>query len=133
MASGGTGPGDRRARGREAEAIAAEFLARAGFEILDRNHGTRRGEVDLVCREDGVICFVEVRSRSSDAQGGPEETVGHRKARRVVAAASDWALRNGGLEQAMRFDVVAVTFEEAGPRVELYRGAFDGEGKPGLW
>jgi hypothetical protein len=29
--------------------------------------------------------------------------------------------------------VVAVTFEEAGPRVELYRGAFDGEGKPGLW
>ncbi|WP_242346374.1 YraN family protein [Anaeromyxobacter terrae] len=129
----GAEQGDRRARGREAEAIAAEFLVREGFVVLDRNHGTPRGEVDLVCREGAVVCFVEVRSRSSDAQGGPEETVGRGKARRVVAAATDWALRNGGLEQEMRFDVVAVTFEEAGPRVELYRGAFDGEGRPGLW
>ncbi|WP_242340088.1 MULTISPECIES: YraN family protein [Anaeromyxobacter] len=133
MTGGEAQQGDRRARGREAEAIAAEFLVREGFEILDRNHGTPRGEVDLVCREGGIVCFVEVRSRSSDAQGGPEETVGRGKARRVVAAATDWALRNGGLEQELRFDVVAVTFEEAGPRVELYRGAFDGEGKPGLW
>lgn len=133
MTGGGAAPGERRARGAEAERIAAEFLVREGFEILDRNHATRRGEVDLVCREQGVVCFVEVRSRSTDAQGGPEETVGRGKARRVVAAATDWALRNGGLEQAMRFDVVAVTFEEAGPRVALYRGAFDGEGKPGLW
>ena len=133
MTGGGGEAGDRRARGREAERIAEAFLSREGFEILDRNHATRRGEVDLVCREGVVVCFVEVRSRTSTAQGGPEETVGRGKARRVVAAATDWALRNGGLEQEMRFDVVAVTFEEAGPRVELYRGAFDGQGKPGLW
>ena len=39
--------------------------------------------------------------------------MGRIKARRVVAAATDWALRNGGLEQPFRFDVVAVTFGEA--------------------
>ncbi len=124
----------RRARGREAEALAAAFLAGRGYEILDRNHATRRGEVDLVCREAGVLCFVEVRSRASEAQGGPEETVGRRKARRVVHAATDWALRNGGLDRAIRFDVVAITFSEAGPpRIDLYRDAFDGDGNPGLW
>ncbi|HEY6098536.1 MAG TPA: YraN family protein [Anaeromyxobacter sp.] len=124
---------DRRARGREAEELAAAFLRRCGFEILDRNHAIRRGEVDLVCREGEVLCFVEVRSRTSEAQGGPEETVGRRKARRVVAAATDWAARNGGLDREIRFDVVAVTFGEGGPRIAHFRAAFDGDGAPGLW
>lgn len=122
----------RRARGREAEALAAAWLARQGFEILDRNHAIRQGEVDLVCRERDVLCFVEVRSRTSDAQGGPEETVGRRKARRVVAAATHWALAHGGLEQAIRFDVVAVTFGDGEPTLELFRDAFDASGSPGM-
>jgi putative endonuclease len=124
--------GGRRARGRKAEALAAAWLQRQGFEILDKNHSVRRGEVDLVCREGEVLCFVEVRSRGSDAQGGPEETVGVRKARRVVAAATDWALSHGGLEQAIRFDVVAVTLGPDGPSFELFRDAFDASGKPGM-
>jgi putative endonuclease len=123
----------RRALGREAEDIAAAFLVRRGMEVLARNHAVRRGEVDLVCRDGDVLCFVEVRSRSSDAQGGPEETVGRRKAQRVVAAATDWALRNGGLERAIRFDVVAVTFREGAPRIEHFRAAFDADGRPGHW
>ena len=124
---------DRRARGREAEELATAFLRERGFEILDRNHAIRRGEVDLVCREGEVLCFVEVRSRTSEAQGGPEETVGRRKARRVVAAATDWAVKNGGLDRVIRFDVVAVTFREGGPRIEHFRAAFDADGAPGLW
>ncbi len=123
----------RREQGREAERLAAEHLAAAGLRILARNHATRRGEVDLVCEDGPVLCFVEVRSRSSEAQGGPEETVGPRKARRVVAAATDWALAHGGLERALRFDVVAVTFGEGAPRLEHFRAAFDADGRPGLW
>ncbi len=127
--------GGRRALGRAAEALAAEFLEGQGYEILDRNHATRQGEVDLVCREGAVLCFVEVRSRTGDAQGGPEETVGPQKARRVVRAATDWALRHDALEQAIRFDVVAITFGEgaAPPRIDLYRRAFDADGAPGHW
>jgi putative endonuclease len=127
------GADDRRARGREAEDLAAAFLAERGCEVIARNHRIRRGEVDLVCREGDVLCFVEVRSRTSEAQGGPEETVGRVKARRVVAAATDWAVRNGGLDRAIRFDVVAVTFGEGAPRLEHFRGAFDADGRPGLW
>jgi putative endonuclease len=126
--------GSTRARGREAEDLAAAFLEARGLEILDRNHAVRRGEVDLVAREGGVLCFVEVRSRTSEAQGGPEETVGAAKARRVVAAATDWAARNGGADREIRFDVVAVTLLEGEPpRIEHFRGAFDADGQPGLW
>jgi putative endonuclease len=127
------GASDRRARGREAEDLAAAFLRERGFEILARNHAIKQGEVDLVCRDGEVLCFVEVRSRTSEAQGGPEETVGRRKARRVVAAATHWALENGGLERDIRFDVVAITFGEGAPRVEHFRAAFDADGAPGLW
>lgn len=116
-----------------AEALAADFLAAQGFRVVDRNHRCPRGEVDLVCEEGGALAFVEVRSRTSEAQGGPEETVGRRKARRVVAAATDWALRNDGLERTICFHVVAVTFGEGDPRVELFRDAFDGDGSPGHW
>ncbi len=124
---------ERAERGREAEALAADFLAARGFRVVDRNHRCPQGEVDLVCEEGDALAFVEVRSRSSEAQGGPEETVGRRKARRVVAAATDWALRNGGLDRTIAFHVVAVTFGDADPRVELFRDAFDGDGSPGQW
>lgn len=124
-------PAQRRARGREAENLAADFLVRSGMEILARNHAVKLGEVDLVCRDGDVLCFVEVRSRSSDAQGGPEETVDRRKARRVIVAATDWALRNGGLERCFRFDVVAITFRADGPCIEHFRSAFDADGRPG--
>jgi putative endonuclease len=122
----------RKERGREAEALAAGWLSARGLEVVDRNHRAKRGEVDLVCRDGAEVVFVEVRSRSTDAQGGPEETVGPGKARRVIAAAKDWALAHGGLEQAMRFDVVAVTFGEGPPRIEHFPDAFDGDGRPWL-
>ena len=123
----------RRERGRGAEAVAAAFLARQGFVILERNHTTRRGEVDLVCTEGDVLCFVEVRSRASRAFGDPVETVDRGKARRVVSAATDWAMRHGGLDRAIRFDVVSVIAAPgAAPEVALYRGAFDADGGPGL-
>ncbi len=126
-------PDERNRRGREGEELAARHLVELGWEILDRNHRARRGEVDLVCREGGRVHFVEVRSRTGRDHGGPEESVRRLKARRVVAAATDWALRNGGLAQHFRFDVVAVTFGEAEPRIVLYRDAFDEDGRPGHW
>jgi putative endonuclease len=125
----GPEPGQRRERGRQAEALAERYLAGLGYQTLARNHATRRGEVDLVCRDGDVICFVEVRSRRSTAQGSPLETVSVSKARRVVAAATDWAARNGALVHLLRFDVVAVFLDGQAPRFELVRGAFDASGR----
>lgn len=115
-------------RGRGAEAAAARWLEGQGYRVLARNHATRRGEVDLVCEEAGTLCFVEVRSRTSAAFGSPALTVDRRKARRVVQAATDWAVRNGGLDRAIRFDVVAVDLSSGAARFELIRSAFDADG-----
>ena len=127
------GPGDRRRRGQEAEALAAGWLEGLGFQVLARNHATRRGEIDLICREGEVTCFVEVRSRTGEAQGSPLLTVTPAKARRVVAAAEDWLARGGAAPGGLRFDVVAVTLGDGPPRLELVRGAFDADGRPAIW
>jgi putative endonuclease len=123
------GGSSTRERGCAAEQAAARWLESQGYRVVARNHATRRGEVDLVCMEGGTLCFVEVRSRASAAFGSPSRTVDRRKARRVVAAATDWAVRNGGLERAMRFDVVAVDLSAGAARFELIRGAFDSTGE----
>ncbi len=123
-------PGTRRRRGWEAEELAARHLAAGGLRVVARNHATRQGEVDLICEEGPALVFVEVRSRADEDHGGPEETVDGRKRRRVIAAATDWALRNEALERDIRFDVVAITFREgAPPRIEHFRAAFDGDGR----
>jgi putative endonuclease len=128
-------PDPRNALGRRAESLAAEHLTGLGWELLDRNHRCKQGEVDLVLRDGPYVRFVEVRSRTGDAQGDPEESVGGTKARRVVAAATDWALSHGGLEQRFRFDVVGVTFgaEDGAPVLRVFLDAFDGDGRPGMW
>ena len=56
--------------GRDGEKVAAALLRRAGFELLDRNWRQGRLELDMVCRESGVLVFVEVKTRRSDERSG---------------------------------------------------------------
>lgn len=126
----GAPPPTAREAGARAEAAAAAWLEAQGFRVVARNQASRRGEVDLVCREGAVLCFVEVRARRSADHGSALASVTPAKARRVVQAASRWALRHGGLDQAMRFDVVAVDLSGAAPAFTLIRGAFDATGTP---
>ena len=113
--------------------LAAAWLEARGYRVLARNHALRLGEVDLVCERERVLCFVEVRSRTGDAHGGPEETVDRRKARRVVLAATDWLGRNDGEGRDVRFDVVAVTFGDGPARIAHFPAAFDADGAPGIF
>lgn len=123
----------RGARGREAESAAAAWLEGQGYRVIDRNHRTRRGEVDLVCEEGETLCFVEVRSRATELFGTPAESIDRAKTMKVVRAAKDWALRNEALERSIRFDVVAVLQGDSGPTFELIRAAFDSDGDTRLW
>ena len=109
------------------EEAAAALLEAKGFRIVARNHRTRRGEVDLVADDGEVLAFVEVRTRSTNAFGGPAATVDLRKQRRIVLAARDFLARWRGPERAVRFDVVAVLDGPAGPVLEHIPDAFPAE------
>ncbi|GAC1348043.1 MAG: hypothetical protein NVSMB23_28340 [Myxococcales bacterium] len=115
----------RKRLGDAGEGAAAEHLAAQGYRIVARNHRCRLGEVDLVAEAGDLLVFVEVRTRTTDLFGAPEETVTARKQARVVRAARDFLARWRGPERGARFDVISVVDAEGGARVVHFPGAFD--------
>lgn len=73
-----------------AEAEVAEKLKKGGYKVLDRNWKTKVCEIDIVAQKDKVIYFVEVKFRSSSAQGTGLEYIGPQKLRRLQFAAEVW-------------------------------------------
>ncbi len=116
---------DRRRRGRDGEAAAEAYLRAHGFRIVARNLHLRHAEIDLVAMEGRTLCVVEVRLRSSDRFGTPQESVDWRKQRRLTRAAR-LLLARGHLPRYadVRFDVVSVRPSSNGFSVHLLRDAF---------
>jgi uncharacterized protein (TIGR00252 family) len=77
-------------RGIKAEAAVANLLEQNSFEIIDRNWKTKICEIDVIAKKDKVIYFVEVKYRSSQAQGDGFEYVGDQKLKRMNFAAELW-------------------------------------------
>ena len=109
--------------GKEGEDRAALFLVKQGYRILERNYSTKSGELDLIALHDGVVVFVEVKTRTSDAYGAPELAVTPRKRQRMVKAALGYIKQKKLHQVPCRFDVVAITSERE-QDVELIQNAF---------
>lgn len=116
---------NRRQRGQEGEDVAWEYLQRAGFRLVERNFRTRAGEIDLIVERRGTLVFVEVRSRSSSRFGTPLESVDVQKQRQVARVAQEFLARRRLGDRVMRFDVVAVEWQDGPPRVEHVENAFE--------
>lgn len=82
----------KRELGQYGENLAAEFLKRRGFEIIEKNFHTRWGEIDVIARHGRSLHFVEVKTRSSTACGEPEEAITFFKRQRLLGAAKMYLL-----------------------------------------
>ncbi len=80
--------------GKWGEEVAAEFLTQQGCEILARNARTPYGEIDIVAKQSEFIIFVEVKTRTSDKMGLPEESITARKRQHMISAAEHYAAEN---------------------------------------
>ena len=100
---------ERRQRGNRGEDAVARVLARRGYAVLERQYRCRWGEIDLIAwAPEGVLCFVEVKSRTGARFAAPREAVTPAKQRRLRSAAS-WYLAQRGLDDPpCRFDVAEV-------------------------
>ncbi|NTW82181.1 MAG: YraN family protein [Chlorobiaceae bacterium] len=105
---------DAHLLGPQGEKIAADYLSGKGYRILERNYRFRRNEIDIIARHRGVLCFVEVKTRSSDEKGDPLDAVTPQKQQEIIKAAKSYLFRNGGMDTDCRFDVVAVRVREMG-------------------
>lgn len=110
-------------RGRDGEQFVAEQLTIEGWVILARNYRASGGEIDLVVERDGVLRFVEVKSRSPEDPSGVE-SIGHDKRRRLKAAGEAWLSARGLPEREVAFLVAVVSFAPTGWTVDWWDDAF---------
>jgi len=113
--------------GQASEMQAEQFLLAKGYRILDRNVRTPLGELDLVAEDQGVVVFVEVKGRTTEAFGGALLAVDHRKRVKLTKLAAQYLAQRHWSDKACRFDVVLVQGKSSDQgRIEHLQNAFDG-------
>lgn len=94
--------------GKRGEEIACRYLQEKGYAILETNFRFGRGEIDVIAKQQETIVFVEVKTRSSNKYGYPEESVTESKKEKLKETAMEYLIKND-LQNEIRFDVVTIT------------------------
>lgn len=103
---------------REGEEIAAKYLQKLGFKIIDRNFRARNTELDIVAVHNNILVFIEVKTRSTDKFGTPFEQIAYWKLKSLIKAAEFYKITHKNLPEAMRIDAISVQYSFKGPQVE---------------
>jgi putative endonuclease len=117
----------RQNLGRVGERLAANFLEKRGYRLIERNFRCACGEIDLVTREGQDLVFVEVKTRRGTSSGLPEEAITPRKARKLQEVACYYLDFHQLVDCSWRIDVVAVQFSPLGKleEIRVYQHAID--------
>ncbi len=100
-----------RELGQLGEKVALSFLSTLGYHLLERNYRCRLGEIDLIMLDGESLVFIEVKARRSCFYGMPQEAVGLAKQTKIRRLAEYYLLCNKNPDYKIRFDVIAVCFE----------------------
>ena len=98
---------DKIKTGIRGEEIAADYLVKIGYEIIERNYRYKHSEIDLIAKNNGFLVFVEVKTRRSTKFGQPEEFVTPRQEAKIQAGAEEYILKTHW-HGPIRFDIVSI-------------------------
>jgi putative endonuclease len=111
--------------GTEGERIAKEFLESSGYTILKTNWRKGKAEVDIIAQQNGLIIFVEVKTRTSEAFGMPYEAVHSHKEDLLINAAEIF-IEEINSDAEIRFDILSIVLNNKAPKIEHILDAFSG-------
>ena len=103
-----------RLTGARAEDLAAGFIRRKGFRLIERNYRTRLGEIDIVAIDGYELVFVEVRSKTGPGYGTPAESLNAAKKRKLAMLAEVYRQQNPQSPENYRIDIVSVWLDSSG-------------------
>lgn len=119
------------------ERVAARWLERQGYTVLARRWRSGHRDIDVIAERDGVVAFVEVKTRAALEFGDPVEAVHAQKQRSLVRSAREWMARHDGAahategapacrasERVYRFDVIGVLLRDRTAWVRHVESAF---------
>ena len=102
------------------EETAVKTLKKRGYKILERNHTTRFGEIDIIAEEGGCLVFVEVKKRNSDQFGDALSAITKTKQEHMVKSALWYMKIHKCFDRRVRFDAVGLD----GEQVKVVKSAF---------
>ena len=117
----------RQQLGRRGEELARRRLEKIGYTVLEANHPSGKGEIDVIAEHEGTLVFVEVRTRRGNAFGTPEESVTPRKRSHMIDAAQAYLQANQSEDREWRIDLVAVemSFDGRLQRVDVLQNVVE--------
>ncbi len=109
--------------GKEGEKEAVNYLLKHGYEILEKNYRFLKAEVDIIAKKDNVLIGVEVKTRTSDYFGDPQDFINQKKIRLLVSAIDNYVVEKD-LEVEVRFDIIAIIKQKSVFQIEHLKDAF---------
>jgi putative endonuclease len=114
---------DHNEFGRKGEDIAAEYLQKKNYKILERNWVSGKHEIDIIAKESNYIVVVEVKARHSNFAGEPETAVTRDKQRSLIQAANTY-VRKMNYSEEVRFDIISILIVKGEEHINHIEDAF---------
>ncbi|NCP45647.1 MAG: YraN family protein [Flavobacteriales bacterium CG18_big_fil_WC_8_21_14_2_50_32_9] len=109
--------------GKKGEEKAVEFLKKLGYEIVATNWLEQKFEIDIIAKDGNEFVFVEVKTRSTDFFGTPEEAVTPAKQNHLIEGA-DFYIQQHEIDLEARFDVIAIVLNKQNITINHFKAAF---------
>lgn len=109
--------------GKKGEQIAVDFLLKNDYIILEKNYRYLKAEVDIIAKKEDIIAAIEVKTRTSNYFGNPEEFVNPKKIKLLLSAMDNYVVERD-LDMEVRFDIIAIITNKNKTSIEHLEDAF---------
>ena len=97
--------------GEKGELLAIDYLIKNKYQILEVNYRFLKAEVDIIAQKENVLAVVEVKTRSSDYFGNPQDFVNPKKIKLLLSAIDNYVIERD-LDVEVRFDIIAIIHQK---------------------
>lgn len=109
--------------GKKGEQLAIDYLVENGYSIVEKNYRFQKAEIDVIAQKENVLAVVEVKTRSTDYFGNPQDFVNPKKIKLLVSAIDNYVTEKD-LDVEIRFDIVAIIKQKNVFKIEHLKDAF---------
>lgn len=109
--------------GSKGEQIAVDYLIQKKYSILERNWRYKKAEIDIIALQQDTLAIIEVKTRTTDYFGDPQDFVTQKKIKLLTEAVNEYVITNN-LDVEVRFDIIAIKAQNNKIQIEHLENAF---------